>query len=163
MTPGTLLNELIRLGVRVEADGDRLRYSPRSRVTPELVELLKVHKPELLKTLGRVLYPKAPEQSHAEISAVYVYETLNEAKENISSVDMGSVNKLFRDAWVDGSDEVPDLEPCSKCNSLETWQSAGLKPRWRCVHCDPPMRARRLLERAGGTRHRLLIATTNAG
>ncbi len=43
-----LIAELDRLGIRIEADGDKLRYSPRSAMTPDLVEGMKTHKAELL-------------------------------------------------------------------------------------------------------------------
>ena len=44
---------LARLGIRIEAHGDRLRYSPRSAVTPELADRMKAHKGELLAILRR--------------------------------------------------------------------------------------------------------------
>lgn len=43
-----LIADLTRMGIRLEAHGDRLRYSPRSAVTPELIERMKANKPELL-------------------------------------------------------------------------------------------------------------------
>jgi len=48
-----LLTDLTRLGIRLEAHGDRLRYSLRSAVTPEVAERLKTHKAELLAILER--------------------------------------------------------------------------------------------------------------
>jgi hypothetical protein len=55
MSTPELLSELDRLGVRLEADGDRLRYSPRSALTPELFARLKAHKAELLALLRGAL------------------------------------------------------------------------------------------------------------
>lgn len=52
MTAADLLAELGRRGIQVEAHGDRLRYRPRSAVTPELAQRLKSHKRELLAILG---------------------------------------------------------------------------------------------------------------
>lgn len=54
MTPTTILDQLGRLGVRVEmdADGERLRFHPRSAVTEELLENMKAHKSELLRITG---------------------------------------------------------------------------------------------------------------
>ncbi len=46
-----LLLELDRLGVRLQADGDKLRFNPRSAVTPDMLARLKVHKAELLALL----------------------------------------------------------------------------------------------------------------
>lgn len=43
--------DLDRLGIRIEAHGDRLRYSPRSLVTPDLIDRMKARKGELLAIL----------------------------------------------------------------------------------------------------------------
>lgn len=51
MTLPQLLAELARLGVRLEADGERLRYAPRAALTPELAERLREHKPAVLAYL----------------------------------------------------------------------------------------------------------------
>lgn len=58
-----------------------------------------------------------------------------------------------RDAWLTGSDEV-SLEPCPSCGSLEAWETASYPPRWRCMTCDPPVTALRLLERVEAMRTR---------
>ncbi len=56
-----LLAELDALGVQLEADGERLRYRPREKVTADLAGRMKMHKAELLavlatrKTAGRLL------------------------------------------------------------------------------------------------------------
>ena len=142
MTPGKLLVELFRRGVRVEADGDRLRYSPRSRVTPELVELMRQHKPALLQTLGRVMFAPKPDTAGAVPVPSGVYETPPAPRESAGSVDASG----GADDWLEG-DELPDLDPCDQCGSLEQWESCGWPRRWRCVHCDPPVIAMRLLER----------------
>ena len=51
MTATTLINDLARLEIQLKADGDRLRYAPRSAVTPALAEQIKAHKGELLEIL----------------------------------------------------------------------------------------------------------------
>ena len=48
MSADDLIADLTRLGVRLEAHGDRLRYSPRSAVAPVLLDRMKTHKSELL-------------------------------------------------------------------------------------------------------------------
>jgi TubC N-terminal docking domain len=49
-----LLEELNRLGVKLEVDGDRLRYAgPREAISPELIKRLKAHKTDLLALLQR--------------------------------------------------------------------------------------------------------------
>ena len=62
MTATTLINDLARLEIQLKADGDRLRYAPRSAVTPALAEQIKAHKGELLEilrnpTAGREMKP----------------------------------------------------------------------------------------------------------
>ena len=47
-----LLAELVRRGIYIEAQAGRLRYRPRDRMTPDLAEKLRRHKPELLARLG---------------------------------------------------------------------------------------------------------------
>ena len=51
MNAADLITDLARLGIRIEAHGDRLRYSPRSAVTPDLARRMKAHKGELLAIL----------------------------------------------------------------------------------------------------------------
>jgi tubulysin polyketide synthase-like protein len=49
MSTGALLAELRRLGIEIEADGDRLRYAgPEGAISPELLERLKAHKADLI-------------------------------------------------------------------------------------------------------------------
>jgi len=48
-----LLLDLARRGIRLEAHGERLRYFPRSAVTPDLLDRLKAHKGELLASIER--------------------------------------------------------------------------------------------------------------
>ena len=43
-----LLAELDQRGITIEAHGGRLRYSPRSAVTPDLLQRLMLYKGELL-------------------------------------------------------------------------------------------------------------------
>lgn len=51
MNAAQLLDDLRQLGIRLESDGDKLRFFPRSKATPELVEQMKSHKAELLAIL----------------------------------------------------------------------------------------------------------------
>ncbi len=52
MTATALLVELGELGVEVWAEGDRLRYRPRSAVDAQLLERLAANKAALLQQLG---------------------------------------------------------------------------------------------------------------
>jgi hypothetical protein len=49
----TLLIDLGRRGIRLEVQSERLRYYPRSAVTPELFDRLKSHKAQLLDAIER--------------------------------------------------------------------------------------------------------------
>jgi hypothetical protein len=51
MTTARLRTDLHALGVTLAADGDRLRFCPRDKVTPELLQRLRTHKAELLGML----------------------------------------------------------------------------------------------------------------
>jgi hypothetical protein len=51
MSAAELLLDLGRLGIRLEADGERLRYFPRSALTPDLLAKLKAYKADLLAML----------------------------------------------------------------------------------------------------------------
>ena len=51
MSAAVLLMDLGRLGIRLEADGERLRFHPRSALTPDLLDRLKAHKGEVLALL----------------------------------------------------------------------------------------------------------------
>lgn len=142
MSAAQLMTDLARLGIRIEAHGDRLRYSPRSAVTPVLADRMKAHKGELLAILS----------PDAERSAIQWCETAPRHE-----VQAALENALIEwDAIVAESDGPPaDLQsievtdppdPCPKCGTLELWQS--LVGNWRCLRCDPPTKARRLRERA---------------
>ncbi len=51
MSAAELLLDLGRVGILLEADGERLRYCPQSAMTPDLLGRLKTHKAELLALL----------------------------------------------------------------------------------------------------------------
>ena len=93
-----LLDELSRLDIMLVAEGNRLWFHPRNKLTPELIKQLKSHKAEILAAMA--------------------------------------------DPW---PDDYIEPDPCQNCNSLELWQNAT--DRWRCMKCDPPTKAIRLLER----------------
>jgi hypothetical protein len=47
-----LMADLAEQGICIEVHGDRLRCSPRSRVTPALLERIRAHKGDLLVALS---------------------------------------------------------------------------------------------------------------
>lgn len=55
-----LLAELTGRGIELKARGERLRYRPRSALTPELAERVKAHKPALLALLQQDRPPETP-------------------------------------------------------------------------------------------------------
>ena len=61
------------------------------------------------------------------------------------------VLEILSDPWPE--DEVePWPEPCPKCGTLELWQT--MTGRWRCMKCNPPLKAIKALKRVERTRCR---------
>lgn len=81
MSVARLMTDLTRLGIRIEAHGDRLRYSPRSAMTPDLADRLKAHKAELLSILrGGDESPKVDLTDAAELWQAIVDELADDPK-----------------------------------------------------------------------------------
>ena len=59
------------------------------------------------------------------------------------------VLEIVNNPWPESE---PEPEPCKSCGGLELWET--LTGRWRCMACDPPETARRLLEKAKRIRRR---------
>lgn len=53
MSAAEIVADLARRGIRLEANGERLRYYPRSALTPDLMDRLKANKAELLASIER--------------------------------------------------------------------------------------------------------------
>ena len=68
-----LLIELARRGIELRAAGDRLRYRPRSAMTPDLADRLAAHKGDLLAILAAAdsLADPAPAGSRAAPAPTY--------------------------------------------------------------------------------------------
>jgi hypothetical protein len=62
----TLIANLRKQGFQLTPRGDKLAVSPASKLTPELTELLKAYKPEILRLLrsGLVAAKKEPTVLH---------------------------------------------------------------------------------------------------
>ena len=67
MTPAALLQDLSARGLSVRADGDNLRVSPKSCITPDVREVLLQNKAALLMALRA---PVVREEIEAEIRAL---------------------------------------------------------------------------------------------
>ncbi len=136
MSAADLMFDLARSGIRIEAHGDRLRYSPRSAVTPDLAERMKTHKSELLAILrgGRttILCPWCRRT------------TLFDGRRGVWCTDCERLAWLYEPHGAviradHANHEVIDPpDPCPECGTLELWQT--LEGNWRCLRCDPPTR-----------------------
>lgn len=121
-----LLADLERVGVTLEARGDRLRYAPRGRAGPDLARRLKAHKVAILAYL-RDVEGVEPEAG-------------NNAR--------GPAN-TSEPAWGDCIDPGPE---CPECGSLLLWWPIVGPPR--CQGCDPPLIGIRALAHAAQIRKR---------
>ena len=144
MSAADLKTDLDRLGIRIEAHGDRLRYSPRSAVTPDLAARMKAHKGELLAILRR-----DTEAPTIDLPDALFPPDDPEAGETDEAIEV-----------------IDPPDPCPKCGTLELWQSLagdlfGRTPgRWRCVKCDPPTTARRIRELAARLKAAARVSTS---
>ena len=72
-----LLIDLMQLGIHLEAHDGRLRYYPRSAVTRELAGRMKLHKAELIASLGsQGLEADAPKERRAQCSEALSHERI---------------------------------------------------------------------------------------
>src|SRR5262249_44641314 len=106
MSTTKLLVELAKLGIRLEVDGDRLRYHPRSAVTPALAERLKAHKNELLA----ILRPGARASSSGLHDATLIWQAVLAELEG-DPLFPPNVMEALRAASVWWSTEPPRLRP----------------------------------------------------
>jgi len=101
MSAAALLAELAQLGITIEAHGDRLRYSPRSSVTPDLADRLKAHKRELLA----MLTAEGDAPTVVPISAI---ETWHHALNRLAGEFPAEVTEGLRSADVRWADDETD-------------------------------------------------------
>ena len=146
MNAAALLLDLGRLGIRLEAHGDRLRYSPRSAVTPDLAHRLKAHKGELLKilrnpTTGPELTPHDPASASPAASG-----TLGGNPSTCNTTTEPDFEPPGPDGWPASCIDPDELTPCLECDALDLWQS--MAGNWHCQNCNPPDKARQLRELA---------------
>jgi hypothetical protein len=139
MTATRLMAEINSLGIRLEAKGDRLRFSPRSAVTPDLAERMKAHKAELLVVLRTT---RKPPQSNLGLRVEW--EQYGVWIERLG--DDGTVSLIHPEYADDDLHGIEPPAPCPRCGKLELWET--LAGSWRCLRCDPPATAHRIRKRA---------------
>ena len=146
MTAITLLNDLTRLQIQLKADGDRLRYAPRSAVTPALAEQIKAHKGELLEILRNpTTCPEMTPRDTATTSPA-ASEQLSGNPPTCNAATEHDLGPSGPDGWPVNCVDPNELTPCPECDTLELWQS--LAGNWHCHNCNPPDKARQLRELA---------------
>jgi TubC N-terminal docking domain len=103
MNMSTLLSDLARRGIQLEAHGDKLRFFPPSALTPDLLERLKAHKPEVMEYL---------QDLDAERQAICWYETAP-AEEVDEALQVALAGWSFKS----DSGAAPGADICPWCNS----------------------------------------------
>ena len=91
MNAAQVMTELTQLGIHIEAHGDRLRYSPRSAVTPDLVQRMKAHKAELL-----TMACDAADEQFEERAAIMEYDgglSRTDAERNARKLIFGDIDR----------------------------------------------------------------------
>lgn len=134
MTARELLTDLAGLGITLVAHGDRLRFAPRSAVTPELLARIVQHKAELLQLL-------APEPVDAEGAS------------DAEPAGPEPPADLIRCPWCGGTDLADDQTGawCRRCARLGWHYTATGALRADCIPRDAPPtpKPRRLVRRRG--------------
>lgn len=111
-----LLLDLRRLGIRLEADGERLRYTPRDALTPDLLARLKEHKADILASLrpepavnrSVTFIPTSKPQAQPRITPPVRIKTTVETKWR-SNVSGYYTYPAGTEGWLcDNLDDIPD-------------------------------------------------------
>ncbi len=150
-SPAAIVADLAKRGIRLEPHGDRLRFHPRSAVTPELASWLAPRKTELIswlrardaarpespqRTAGRgyLESPEAPNGlpgSNAE--AVFQAKPRNLLPNALPTPPMADWLSMWRRA---PQTTLPPT-PCGWCGCRVHWQhTLGLT--FLCANCRPP-------------------------
>ena len=108
------MNVLSRLGIRLEAHGDRLRYCPKSCVTPALAARMKAHKHDLLAHLRGESVEAEPGSPAAP------------------DIDVEAIHR-----WLDNQVVPQNPQWCPRYGHLRGWRSI-YGPHLICAICSPP-------------------------
>ena len=109
MNIAQLITDLTRLGIHIEAHGDRLRYAPRSAVTPDLTDRMKTHKDELLAILRRDSPAQAIDLTDAAVA--WRVALLNVEGNPLFTPDMLEALRGAKVQWADDGCTEPQDRP----------------------------------------------------
>ena len=151
-----LLIDLTRRGIELVAQEDRLRYRPRSAVTPDLAGRLRTHKAELLAILrlaasvdSTSTSETAPVVGDSDSDVGPSEATSDAASEEMATVDTdapATSDKTREQAEqlrgqlgfpeFDMRTSEPGIDPCYWCGRFHWWRSIhGVVV---CGNCHPP-------------------------
>jgi TubC N-terminal docking domain len=143
MSAAQLLADLAQRGIRLEGDGERLRYYPRSAVRPEVLERLKAHKGELLQLLRPTLgfdVDSAPDAEPAPISEKQTHRMPQELRRRVEAtpdtwqnIDPTTTKQIcrcgsttWRDVPIhDGQSSRRDCGKCGRFIEFSIWYGNG--------------------------------------
>ena len=103
----------------------------------------KMNHLDVAKSVLRRIRRAAPTQAPPQFSA---------DEPSCDLPDDSALIPLGPDGWPLDCIDPDDLDPCPKCGTLELWQT--LFGNWRCLRCDPPIKAQRLRALAAQIRRR---------
>lgn len=134
MTVAKLMADLCRLGIRLEPQGDMLRYWPKSAVPVGLVKQLKCHKPALMAMLR---FP--PPHPDLSVALTVWHLCLVELGRNSSFPPDVIADAFGCDAdWEGEIHQDVTLSLCSRCgasSAVETQIHNGQSSRLDCAKC----------------------------
>jgi len=125
MSASTLMADLARLGIRLEARGDRLRYRPRQALTLDLVQRMKVHKQEVLTILATSDLPETTRAAYQSFDRSPTADHRSKAVENDSTVPQcGRCGHTeYRDTPIhDGQSVRRDCANCGRTYGFPVWK-----------------------------------------
>jgi len=150
-----ILRDCAAASIVLRAEGNDLAFDgPRSAVTPDLVDRMKAHKPELLAMLQ-------PEGDETQVADGLLNElarrgcllgldeagglVMDDVPLDISGAVTAHEVELTRILRIEAASMAEAIaamidppDPCQECGTLELWQT--LAGNWRCLRCDPPSR-----------------------
>jgi hypothetical protein len=121
--------DLAQLGISLRANGDRLGYSPRSAVTPDLTERMKAHKGELLALLRS---GDAPASLALAVKASVPADGKRHTVYDTTHGEYDWINEAF-DA------HSKPIERVCLCHKEQRWRRSIYGEHLICGICHPPV------------------------